>query len=171
MKAKIAGAVAHDALEALTPHAAAMYATLGKRVVIIAELASSERTQVAADEEKDVSVTLQIKQLEVAAGELEDPVRKAMEALYTQRTAYGTLTEDQAVELSKTTLERVGNDINLAEAARLHAGLDKWIDYTRRARSSKLSAEGFRKELAVVADGLHTLLYPVVRPTLDGDGG
>ena len=167
MKAKIAGAVAHDAQEALTLHAAAMYATLGKRIIVIAELASSERTQVAPDEEKDVSVTLQIKQLEVAAAELEDPVRKAMEALYTQRTAYGTLNEDQAIELSTTTLDRVAGDISLTEAARLHAGVDHWLDYTRRARSSKLTAEAFRKELAVIADGLHTLLYPVARPTLD----
>lgn len=167
MKAKIAAAISNDAQEALSRHAMAMYSTLGKRVIIIAELASTERTQIAPDEEKDVSVTLQIKQLEVAHADLETPARDAMQALYLTRTATGTLDEDDQVKLAADTVAELGRSLAMTEAARLHAGISHWLDYVRRSRSSNLSAEAFRKELATIADGLNRVLYPIERAELD----
>jgi hypothetical protein len=166
LKLKINGTPASKALEALTPHAGGLYASLGKRIVVIAELAATERTQVASEEDKDTSVTVQIKHCEVAGPEQEDAVRQAMRALFTHRTAYGKLDEANEVELSERTIELLAGEMTAIEAARLHVGIDQWGSYAANAsRSSKLTASDLRRELTTVADALHALVYPSARKT------
>lgn len=161
MKIKIASVMSSDAHDALGVHAGALYSTLGARRVVIAEVCAIERTQVAPDEEKEVVVTLQIKELEVAGEAQEDPIRRAMEALHIQRTAFGTLTEDNDVELSDLTLERCAGDLTMTEAARLHVVVEKWGEKARAAsRSQKNNAADLRRELNAIADGLRIAIYP-----------
>jgi len=161
VKIKLASTMAQHGQDALSLHANALYATVGSRRVVIAELAAIERTQVAPDEDKSASVTLQIKNLEVAGVEQEDAVRQAMRALNIQRTAFGTLTEDQDVELSEDTLRRCAGDLVKIEAARLHVAIDKWRAYARSAASaSDLTVTELRHELTLIADQLEAVLYP-----------
>lgn len=166
MKFKIIGTPDTRALEALVPHSSALYATPGKRIVIVAELAAVERTQIAPDEEgRKPSVTLQIKECEVAAAEQEDAVRQTMKALNLHRTAYGTLTEDLDVELSAETISRCAGDVTQIEAARLHTGADYWGSYAQHASRSAKTVTELRRELANVGQALHALIYPSARKT------
>ena len=156
---KLASKPTSDAAEALGIHAGALYATPGKRIVVICELASVERTEVAPDEDGKPSVKLQIKELEVASDKQEDAVRQAMKALHTTRTAFGTLTEDLDVDMSKSTLDACGNQLAMIEATRLHIVVDNLADYAGRAgRNSKNTAADLRRELANVSRALHTAL-------------
>lgn len=167
MKIKLASAMAQHGQEALGRHANALFATLGSHRVVIAELVAVERTQVAPDEAKAAVVTVQIKNLEVAGEEQEDAVRQAMRALHTQRTAFGTLNEDQEVELAETTLQRCAGELNAIEAARLHVAIDKWGDYARSASTAKdLTVSELRHELGIIADALRATIWPgLVRAT------
>lgn len=159
---KLDAKVASHASEALGLHVDALYAHLGRRIVVIAELAATERNEIAADEDKDAYVKLQVKHLEVAADRAEEPVREALRALHAQRTAFGTLTEDHDVELSEQTLTALAGDLNAVEAARLHVAVDEWSRYARQAaNSSRLTESELRHELGIVADALRAALYPV----------
>ena len=159
-KIKIDTAMANAAQDALTPHVARLYSTLGTRIVVVAELAAVERTQPAADEDKE-AVKLAIKHLEVAGPDQEDAVRQALRALHTQRTAYGTLNERDEVEISENTLRACAGELNAIEAARLHVAIEKWTDYANRAiHNSKLTASELRQEMTSVADGLRASIFP-----------
>jgi hypothetical protein len=160
-KIKLDSAIANAANDALAPHVGRLYTSLGTRIVVIAELAAVERTQPAADEDKEAAVKLQIKHLEVADADREEPVREALRALHTQRTAYGTLNEDNEVELSARTLAACAGELNLIEAARLHVAIEKWTDYARQATSNtKLTTSELRHELVAVAEGLRAAIFP-----------
>jgi hypothetical protein len=162
-KVKLDSAIANAANDALMPHVGRLYSALGTRIVVIAELAAVERTQPAADEDKEAVVRLQVKHLEVATDEREEPVREALRALHTQRTAYGTLLEDGEVELAERTLAACAGELNAIEAARLHVAIERWTDYARQATGNgKLTASELRHELAAVADGLRAAIYPDV---------
>lgn len=158
---KLDSTVANAALDALTPHVGRLYSSLGTRIVVIAELASTIREQPAPNEEKKPSVKLQVKHLEVATSEAEGDVRRALLALHTQRTAYGTLTEDQEVELSARTLAELAGNVNATEAARLHVGIERWTDYAGQAvHNSKLTASEVRQEFRTVTEALRALIFP-----------
>lgn len=160
-KVKINGTPSTNALDALMPHVPSLYSNLGKRVVIIAELAAVDRLQVAPDEDKEASVTLQIKHAEVAGPESEDAVRQALRALHTQRTAYGTITEEQDIEISERTLSLCAGELNAIEAARLHVAVEQWGAYARQAtHNPKLTASELRRELTTVSDALHAVIHP-----------
>lgn len=160
-KVKINGTPSTNALDALMPHVPSLYSNLGKRVIVIAELSAVDRLQVAPDEDKEASVTLQIKHAEVAGPEHEDAVRQALRALHTQRTAYGTITEEQDVEISERTLAMCAGEITAIEAARLHILVERWGDYARQAlHNPKLTASELRHELTTVADALHGAVHP-----------
>jgi len=155
---KLEAKVATHAADALGLHVDALYANLGRR---IAELAAVERNEIAADEDKDAYVKLQVKHLEVAADRAEEPVRDALRALHAQRTAFGTLNEDQEVELSDETLARLGGELNAVEAARLHVLVDEWARYAKQAaNASSLTATELRHEPGIVADALRAGVYP-----------
>jgi hypothetical protein len=152
---KLASKVATAAMDALDRHIPRLYATLGTRIVVIAEPCAKERTEVAGDEEGKETVTLQIKHLEVAGDEQEDAIRQALRALHTQRTAYGKLTEHLDVELSEHTIRRCAGDITAIEAARLQVVVDHWGHYTATAlHNEKLTVSDLRRELETIRDGL-----------------
>lgn len=160
-KIKLNGSVANAALEALSPHVNRLYASLGTRIVVIAELSAAERNQIADDEDKEPAVTLTVKHLEVASDNLEDDVREALRALHTHRTAYGKLTEDNDIELSENTLAQLAGSVNATEAARLHVGIERWTDYGRQALgNSKLTQQQMRAEFDTVNEALRGLIYP-----------
>lgn len=155
--------------EALDRYRTALYATLGKRLVGIVEFEAVERNEVAEDDEKDTWVKLRITALEVADPDQEDPVRQAMAALNLQRTAYGTLTEDEDIELSKGTLERCAGDIRLLDAARLHTAIEIYGEKIRTAgRNPKLTAGDLRKTIDELSRALLGVIYPNMLP-VDSD--
>lgn len=168
MTIKLESKTSKGAGEALDPYRPALYATLGKRLVVIAELEAVERNEVADDDEKSTWVKLRIVSLEVAGAEQEDAVRKAMNALNIQRTAFGTLTEDQDVELSQTVLDRCAGDLALTEAARLHAAIEAFGDkLLSTARNSKLNAGDIRRSVTDLSRGLLATIYPNMLPPAD----
>jgi hypothetical protein len=157
--AKIEGKPGSSAAAALEPHVQRLYAKLGTRVVGVFELKAAGRNQVAADEDKEPSVSLRLTHLEVANPEQEGAVREALRALFLHRTAQGKLTEDGDIELTKGTLEMTGGLLHAIEAARLRAALSHWADYARRvANDSRLTQAQIRHELDTVADGLGVVL-------------
>jgi hypothetical protein len=158
---KLNSKLAANASAALEPHVPLLYAKLGKRVLGIVEVASVERTEGAPDEDKEPSVGLQIKHMEIAGPAHEDAIRQALRALYTQRTAFGKLTEEGDVELSERTLAECGGQINAIEAARLHIGIEQWGGYGRQVlRNETLTASDLRQELTTITDALRALVRP-----------
>jgi hypothetical protein len=133
MKIKIAGQLAANAADALTPHAHQLFANQAARRLVVAELKHAERNDVAPDEDKEASVTLRVAHLEVANAEQEETLRAVLRALHLHRTAYGTLDEEGEIELAESTLEGAADQLNAVEAARLHVAIDRWVDHGRDA--------------------------------------
>ena len=158
--AKIATKLSNQAMEGLGQYVPGLYANPGKRVVAIVELAHIERNQPAPDEDKEATVTLGIKHLEIANPEQENTLRQALRALYTLRTAYGSLTETADVELGEETLRRCAGEITAIEAARLHVAIDRWAEFASKVlHDDRLSAGTLRQELRTLADGLRSTIY------------
>ncbi len=145
---------AANATFALEPLTTRLYANPGMRIVAVVELAHVERTQPAPDEDKEASVKLAIKHLEVARDEQEEYLRKVLRALYLHRTAQGKLDEAGEVELSQRTLELAGGMMDALEAARLRIAILSWRDYARQALHGKLTQAQLREELKTIGDGL-----------------
>jgi hypothetical protein len=161
---KVQGKLGANAAEAISRHAGPLFARLGATRLAVVELRSAERMEPAAGEDKEQSVTLRVSALEVANADQEDILRKVLHALYTQRTAYGTLTEDGDLEVSEGTLERAGTDIMLADVARLHAGVAAWIDEGRRILGrAKISGSEMRLEFDRVLKGVKEVIDPALR--------
>lgn len=147
--------------DALVDHAKSLYNRLGSRRVAIVELAAVERTTPAPEEDKAPGVKLRIVGMEVAGPAQEEIVREAQRALYLQRTARGTLSEEHELEISKETLRLAGRQLHAVETARLRAGLDHWSGRAQRVVSSSGLLEGeIRNEMKLIAAGLHALLHP-----------
>lgn len=164
MKLKLASAMAANALEAVEDLIQPIYGRPGMRMLAVVELAHVERTQPAPDEDKEASVTVGVKHLEVARGDQAEALRKAMRALYVQRTARGTLDEQlDELQLSKDTLEGVGDDLALAETARLRAAMKLHADTLQRLRIGSFSDKDLRKQL----DKLHNLVTTTLQWTGD----
>jgi hypothetical protein len=147
--------------DALSDHAKSLYNRLGTTRVGIVELRAVERTTPAPAEDKAPGVKLRIVGLEVAGADQEEIVREAQKALYLQRTARGTLTEDNELEISKETLRLAGRQLHAIETARLRAGLEYWNARTQKVVNSTGLLEGeVRREMKLIADGLKALLHP-----------
>lgn len=167
---KLDGKVGASAKEAIEPYVAKLYAKPGMRLVGIIELAHVERTQPAPDSDKDASVRVRITHLEIPSPEQEGLVREAQRALFLQRTAAGTLTDDGEIELSQQTLRLTAGELTYIELARLRAGLAHWADYARRvAHAENLTLTEIRHELDTVADGLRAVLARA-KPEDEDDG-
>lgn len=152
---KVDSKLATHANEALTPHASPLFGRLGSSRLAVVELRSVERTEPAEEEDKEQAVKVRIAHLEVAGADQEETLRGVMRALNAHRTAYGTLTEDEDVQLADSTLERACGEINAVEAARLHVAVDRWTEYLSRALSqTKLTAAGLRSEVDAAIRGL-----------------
>ena len=142
-------------LDSLAGH---LFRNPGVRIVGVVELAAIERTEPAPDEDKEASVKLGIKALEIGGGDHEHNLRDAMRAMYALRTATGTLDEDNSVELSEHTMRLVGARVGDIEAARLHVAINSWRQYARQAQTGDLTREQLLKELKTIADGLGAAL-------------
>lgn len=147
--------------DALVDHAKSLYNRLGSARVGIVELRAVERTTPAPEEDKAPGVKLRIVALEVANAEQEPFVREAQQALYLQRTAQGTLTEENELEVSKETLRLAGRQLHAIETARLEAGLRYWNGRAQKVVNSTGLLEGeVRNEMKLIAEGLYALLHP-----------
>ncbi|MCW2720492.1 hypothetical protein [Pseudonocardia sp.] len=156
---KIDSKVGGGPAAALEPHVLALYSRPGARVVFIGEMAHIERTQPAPDTDGQPSVKMRISSLEIAAKEQEGAVRQALQALYLQRTAAGTLDEHGQVILTESTLKMTGGLLTEIETARLRAGLAHWARYARNsATTPNLVLSEVLHELRTVADGLYAVL-------------
>ena len=159
-----------NAAAGLEPYIGQLYATPGKRVVGVIEMAHVERTQPAPDSDKQPSVKLKITHLELANPEQEEALREAMRALFLHRTAQGTLGEDGEIELTERTLERTGGLLHAVEAARLRAAVLHWREQIRRALAiPNITVAEMRHELDTVADGLSAVLRATDWDSKDGD--
>ncbi|WP_067483815.1 hypothetical protein [Actinomadura hibisca] len=157
---KIEGKVGGSAAAALEPHAPAIYAKRGARVLAVVELAATERTEPAPDSDKTPSVKMRIAAMEIPAREQEGAVREVMKALYVQRTAHGTINEQGEIELSKDTLRHAAGLLGEIENARLRAGAEQALRQARQVSGTTkdLSASEFRHEMRGLADLLQTVL-------------
>lgn len=156
---KLDSKFATAAADALEPLTGKIYAKPGMRIVGVVELAHVERTQPAPDADKEASVKLQIKHLEIANPQQETVVRDALRALYLHRTAQGTLNDEGEVELSRQTLEDAAGLLHAIEAARLRTLLRHWLDYSRRVQNDhKLTTAQLHNEITTIADGLSAAL-------------
>jgi hypothetical protein len=130
----------------------------------VVELRAVERSEPAADEDKEQSVKVRISHLEIANTEQEETLRRVLGALNLHRTAYGTLTEEGDIELSASTLERAAGEVNAIEAARLNTAIDRWTEYGRRALGQpKVTLTELRKEFDSVIRGLQAAVDPTTR--------
>lgn len=147
------GAPASAAIELV---AQAIYNRPGARMVAIVELAHTERTQPAPEEDTDPSVKLTIKHLELAReGKHDEWVRKAMRALYLQRTAQGKLDEAYEVELSERTLAQTADLLQGVEVARLRTVVSHWGEYAARcARMQDVTIAQLQNELETLGSAL-----------------
>lgn len=152
---KIAGTLSANAADAMGRHAASLYATPGKRVLTVTELAHSERMQPAPDEGKAPSVTLRISSMEIAETDQEEILREVMRALYLARTAQGTLDGDGEIELSNRTLELAADRLLDLEVARMAVALRHWASQAREASGrNRLTLADAKKALDTIAAGL-----------------
>lgn len=152
---KLDAKLATNAQQGLEPLVATLYSRPGVRIVGVIELAHVERTQPAPDEDKEASVKLQVKHLEIARDDQEEILREALRALYLHRTATGTVTEDSDVELSERTLNLVEGHLHAAEVARLRVAVLHWAEYAQRLqRIQNASVTELMHELRAIADGL-----------------
>lgn len=157
---KINGKLGSNASVAIEELTGKLFAKPGIRIVGVVELAHIERTQPAPDEDKEPSVTLGIKHLEIArGGEQEHAIRDALKALYTLRSASGTLTETDDVQLSERTLQLTAGMVTAVDAARLRVALKNWAEYARRSSlAGNLTLTQMRDELRTVSSGLDAVL-------------
>lgn len=159
MKLKLASALPTGVMDALEDLIKPLYSKPGMHIIGIVDLAHVERNQVAPDEDKEPSVTIGIKHLEIAHGEQVEHVRKALRALYVQRTATGTLDEDlQQIELAKSTMEDLSDDLALRETARLHAALKHVNLIVGRLAHGTFTEVDMRKQLAKLSTVVNNTL-------------
>lgn len=166
-KIKLDSKMGGPAAAAVEPLAQTIYAKPGVRIVGIVELAHTSRTEPAPDEDAEPEVKLAIKHLELARGGQHDEwVRKAMRALYLQRTAQGTLGDEYEVELSERTLAQTADLLQGVEVARLRTVVSSWGTYAERAaRGQTLTVSQYQEELAIIGKALQGAL----RWASDGD--
>lgn len=164
MKLKLASSLSAAASEALEDLVAPLYSKPGMRILAITEWKHIERNDVAPDEDKEPSVTIGVKHIEVARGEQVEHVRKALRALHVQRTARGTLDEQLGeLKLNASVIEELGDDLALRETARLRAAMKHTADTVNRLRIGQFSEQELRKQL----DKLHAILDSTLSWTED----
>lgn len=160
-KIKLDSKIGGGPSNALEPLVRQIWDKPGTRFVGVVEFAHVERTEPAPDTDGDPSVKIRMSALEVAPKDHEGAIREVMRAMYSMRTARGTLDEEGELQLSKSTVERAAGLLTDIEVARLRAGLDIWVDYTRRvSQNGKLTQTELRHEVQNILDGLTGLMRP-----------
>lgn len=158
--AKIVSKMTTAAEAGLEPSVLPLYNAPGATVVAVVELQHIERVQPAPGSETAATVRLRINHLEVAGTEQETTLREAMMALYTLRTASGTLDAAGEIELSERTLRQTGGELTAIEAARLTVGLR-----SVRARLLELLADprmtvsGWALETRTLTEAMTAMLH------------
>lgn len=146
--------------QALDRHVDHLYANRGSRIVGIVELAHIDRTQPTAEAAKDPIVVCRITALEIANPDQEESLRDAQRALYLQRTARGTLDEDNEIQLPDSIVEDCAGLLGAIENARLRAGLVHLLNTlsTLQTAPSKTTSAEFRSHIDKTTKGLQALL-------------
>jgi len=157
---KLNGKPSSAAMQAMSPHIARIYGRSGLRIMAVVELAHTERTEPAADADKEPSVTMRITQLEVPNPDQEPAIREVQRALYIERTATGTIDDlSGELELSKQTVKDAAGIVTHLALARISAGVHHWRNYTRRVSAqAQLTVGELHHELDAIADGLDAVL-------------
>lgn len=151
MKLRLASALPAAVDQALDPLKGPLYSKPGMRLVAIVELAHIERLEVAPNEDKEASVTIGLKSIEVAHGEQVDHLQRAAHALHIQRTAWGTIDEDLgALSLNKHLLEGLADHFALRETARLRAALVHLHEVLERLEVGAFSEFDMRKQVGKI---------------------
>lgn len=124
------GLVGGDRTQSIDLYAARLYENPGMAVMAVVELRHAFKTVPAEGvSKKDPTVSLEILGLEVApAGGTEETLRDLERALYTARTANGTLGADNEVELAQQTIEHAAGLMSGHEVARLRVIVDWLLD-------------------------------------------
>lgn len=158
--------------ESLDLHAARLYET-PRAVMCVAELLPVDRVvPIDGASEKDPLVRLRIESLEVAAaGGPEDTLRDVARALFTARTAAGTLTSEDEVALAEQTLEHAAGILSGHEVARLRVILDWALDRVAGVLSNeKLRPVDIRNEVTKVVAKAAAARDTGVQLDLEGAG-
>lgn len=124
------GLVGGDRTGSLDRYAARLYDNPGMAVMAVVELRHVDRVEPAEGvSTKDPRVNLRIEALEVAPpGGAENTLRDVERALYTSRTANGTLGAEDEVKLAEQTLDHAAGIVGGHELARVRVILDWLID-------------------------------------------
>ncbi|WP_206184911.1 hypothetical protein [Thermoactinospora rubra] len=99
--------------KALEGWAAEMFAKRGGHWPAVIELAHVERAEPAETEDKQETVKLRITQLEVPGPDHQEKIREVLKALYTVRTAEGTLDDENITGygIHRDNLRRAADDL------------------------------------------------------------
>jgi len=124
------------------------------RIVGVVELAPVERAIPAPGEDKDPTVKVAIKAIEIGRGEQEHHLRQAMDALYRHRTATGTIDDELRPQLSQRTVELTGGVLDAVEAARLRTVCEQWGQYIDNITRGKMTGPQALDELRIIRKGL-----------------
>lgn len=122
-------------------------------VMVIAELGVTRLEKSPDRLQKDRIVRIGLSSCEVAFGDSEHLLRSAQKALFMQRTAVGTITEDGDVRYCEAILASLGGGhLDASEAVRLRITLD-WLHEQLKglARKVGLDATGLRRETKQLA--------------------
>lgn len=164
-KLKIDGALSGAAEISLEDLRGEIYRRPGMRLMAIVELMHTERTEPAPGEDKAPSVKLGIKFIEVARGQQDERLRKAMAFLKLQRTATGTIDEELgSLNLSKSTVDQCAEDLAWEETARLRAALALVADQAGRLATGQFTDRGRVAQLKKLTKVANDLLHGFTDP-------
>lgn len=139
--------------EALDRLAEYLYENPGTKLMGITEFGVSFCGEPGPDVQGDRLVRLRLVGCEVGAGDQEHTLRTAQRALWLQRSATGTLTEEGDLQYSQAVLDSLDDHIDASEAVRLRVAMD-WLTgkVSELARNNRHDDGHLRREMKKVAD-------------------
>lgn len=157
--AKLVSKMTAAADSGLEEYVTPLYQRPGKTVLALVELKHIERTQPAPGSDLAPVVRLQINRMEVPKAGQSQPIQDALDALYLQRTAAGTLDQAGEVQLAEDTIRRTHGELHALEAARLHVGVRSWRARLMDVMSKdRMTPSDYRRDLREISNGLSALL-------------
>lgn len=158
MEFKIIGPLAQPAIEALEPHVPRVYHNDTAHLLALVELVHDSVMEPGPGSNKKATVFTRIAQLEVPTAAQAEAVREAMLAMYTTRTATGTLDEGNAITLTGATFDLTKESLLAREAARMHVGARAWLDQLEQARLGNPTKADLIHDIDRIAAGLAAML-------------
>lgn len=143
-----------DVADQLAPHVERIYESRTPFLAVV-EFKPSQRVE-ELDDGKEDAVKCRAISMEIARGSQEGALRDVLRALWSMRTAQGTLDEDgDDLDLSEKTLEQCAGLLAGEEVARLRVLLERVLEQSEEiAGDTKLSANDVRLKLGrVLAQG------------------